>query len=163
MNPTVVLIAVFGIGFLCGLRTFAPLALVSWMAVWGWTPVAGSPFWFIGKTVFAIAISFLALLELVGDKLPKTPPRIQIMPLIGRFVSGGIAAAAVAFSAGRPWLYGLLLGSIGALIGAFTGYHVRRSLVQSPRLPDLVVALAEDFVTIGGTLFLVHNFFHTPV
>ena len=163
MNPTIVLIAVFGIGFLCGLRAFAPLALVSWMAVWGWTPVAGSPFWFIGKTVFAIAISILAVLELVSDKLPKTPPRTQLMPLIGRLVTGGIAGAAMAFSAGRPWLHGLLLGPIGALIGTFTGYYARRSLVQSLRLPDLVVALMEDFVTIAGTLFLVHNFFHTAV
>lgn len=163
MNTTVVLIAVFGIGFLCGLRSFAPLALVSWMAVWGWTPVAGSPFWFIGKNAFAIAISILAVLELIGDKLPKTPARTALMPLIGRFVTGGIAAAAMSFSAGRPWFHGLLLGPIGAMIGAFAGYHARRSLVRSLRVPDLIVALVEDFVTIGGTLFLVHNFFHTPV
>ena len=133
------------------------------MAVWGWTPVAGSPFWFIGYRTFAVAISILALLELVGDKLPKTPARITVMPLVARFVTGGIAAAAMAFSAGRPWLHGLLLGPVGAMIGAFAGYHARRSLVSAMRLPDLVVALAEDFVAVGGTLFLVHNFFHTPV
>ena len=163
MNTTIVVIAIFGIGFLCGLRSFAPLALVSWMAVWGWTPVAGSPFWFIGKGAFAIAISILAVLELIGDKLPKTPARTTLMPLVARFVTGGMAAAAMAFSAGRPWLHGLLLGPIGAMIGAFAGYHARRALVQSLRIPDLVVALVEDFVTIAGTLLLVHYFFHTPV
>ena len=71
MNTTLVLIAVLGIGFLSGLRAFTPLALISWMAVWGWTPIAGSPFWFIGSDIFAIAISILALLELIGDKLRK--------------------------------------------------------------------------------------------
>ena len=163
MNTTLVLIAVLGIGFLSGLRAFTPLALISWMAVWGWTPVAGSPFWFIGSDIFAIAISILALLELIGDKLPKTPPRIQLMPLVARFVTGGIAASAVIFSAGRPWFHGLLLGPIGSLVGAFTGYHVRRALVSRLGLPDLVVALVEDFVTVAGTLVLVHNFFHTTV
>ncbi|HJT80278.1 MAG TPA: DUF4126 family protein [Chthoniobacterales bacterium] len=163
MNTTIVVIAVFGIGFLCGLRSFAPLTLVSWMAVWGWTPVAGSPFWFIGKTGFAVAITILAVVELIADKLPQIPARTQLMPLVARFVTGGIAAAAMSFSAGRPWLYGLLLGPVGAMTGAFAGYYARRSLVQSVRIPDLVVALVEDLITIAGTLFLVHNFFHTPV
>ena len=163
MNPTVVMAVLFGIGFLCGLRAFAPLALISWMSVWGWTPVAGSPFWFIGHQAFAITLSILAILELVGDKLPKTPPRIQVMPLVGRCVSGGMAAAALAVAAGRPWLHGLLLGPIGSVVGAFGGYYVRRSVVAKLRLPDLIVALVEDFVTIAGTLFLVHNFFHAGI
>jgi uncharacterized membrane protein len=102
-------------------------------------------------------------LELIGDKLPKTPARTQLMPLVGRFVTGAIAAGAVCFSAGRPWFHGLLLGPVGSLIGAFAGYHARRALVSRLRMPDWVAAVIEDFVTIAGSLYLVHNFFHTPV
>ena len=163
MNTLIVLGVTVGVGFVSGLRAFPPIALVSWLAVWGWTPLAGSPFWFIGTEIFAIAISVLAVLELIGDKLPKTPPRIQIMPLIGRIVTGGLSAGAVCFSAGRPWLFGLLLGAIGSVAGAFSGYHLRRSLVRRLKVPDFTIGLLEDFICVAGTLFFVHNFFHMPV
>ena len=163
MNPAAVTLVGLGIGFLSGLRAFTPIALVSWLAIWGWMPLAGSPFWFIGTETFAIAIIILAVLELIGDKLPKTPARILPMPLLARIATGGLSAAAVAFSAGSGWLFGLLLGAAGSVAGAFSGYHMRRVVVQRLRLPDFVVALAEDFGTVGGTLFLVHTFFHAAV
>jgi uncharacterized membrane protein len=163
MNATIVLIAIFGIGILSGLRAFTPIALVSWLAVWGWMPLAGSPFWFMGKEIFAIAISILAVVELIGDKLPKTPARTSVMPLVARFVTGGMSGAAVSFSAGQQWLLGIVLGAIGAVVGAFIGYYLRRMIVQRLRIPDLIVALLEDSLTIVATLLLVHNFFHTSV
>src|SRR3954471_15148774 len=101
MNTTVVITAVFVIGFFSGLRSFAPLALVSWMAIWGWTPVAGSPFWFVGTEIFAIILSVLAVLELIGDKLPKTPARTHVMPLVARLVTGAMAGGSLSFSAGQ--------------------------------------------------------------
>lgn len=163
MNPAAVILVVFGLGFLSGLRAFTPIALVSWLAIWGWMPLAGSPFWFIGTEVFATAIVIFAVLELVGDKLPKTPARVQPMPLLARIATGGLSGAAVDFSAGSGWVFGVLLGAIGSLAGAFTGYHLRRAIVQRLRVRDFIVALLEDFVTVGGTLFLVHSFFHAAV
>jgi uncharacterized membrane protein len=162
MSTMIVALVTLGIGFVCGLRAFAPVALVSWLSVWGWVPLAGSPFWFLGKEIFAIGISVLAVLELIGDKLPKTPPRIQIMPLAVRFVTGGLSGGALCFSAGRTWWLGSLFGAVGAMAGAFSGYHVRRAVAQ-PLRPDFIVAVLEDIITIAGTLFLVHNFFHTPI
>jgi uncharacterized membrane protein len=163
MNPALIVILAFGIGFFSGLRAFTPIALVSWLAIWGWMPLAGSPFWFIGTTTFAIAISILALLELVGDKLPKTPPRTQLMPLIGRMVTGGVSASALCFSAGRPWLLGLCLGASGSVLGAFSGYYARRAIVRRLGIRDFLIALVEDFITVAGTLYIVHNFYHTPI
>jgi uncharacterized membrane protein len=158
----IVILVTLGIGFVSGLRAFTPIALISWLGVWGWTPLAGSPFWFMGNEIFAIAISILALLELIGDKLPKTPPRTQLMPLVGRIVTGGLSGGALCFNAGRPWLFGTLLGAVGAMAGTFSGYHVRVAVARRLR-PDFIIAVLEDIVAIAGTLFLVHNFFHTPV
>jgi uncharacterized membrane protein len=163
MNPTLVAAILVGLGFLSGLRAFTPIALLSWLAVWGWMPLAGSPFWFIGTEIFATVIVILAALELIGDKLPKTPARIQAMPLIARMATGGLSGASGAFSAGSGWFYGLSLGAIGGLGGAFIGYHARRTIVQRLGIRDFFVALTEDIVTIGGTLFLVHSFFNTAV
>src|SRR5436853_2146911 len=109
MSKALVFVVIAGVGFLSGLRAFTPIALVSWLAVWGWMPLAGSPFWLLGKEAFAISISILAVLELIGDKLPKTPARTHIMPLVARLVTGGITAGAVCSSAGSPWLFGLLV------------------------------------------------------
>ena len=163
MNPVVFFVVLVGFGILSGLRSLTPIALISWLAIWGWTPVAGAPFWFIGTETFAIIISILALLELIADKLPKTPARTHLMPLIGRLVTGAISAGVVCFSAGRPWITGLVFGGIGALAGTFGGYHLRRLLVTSLRIPDFVVALAEDVLTIAGALLLIQLFFHARV
>jgi len=163
MNPFLIVALALGIGFFSGLRAFTPIALVSWLAIWGWMPLAGSPFWFIGTTTFAIAISILALIELVGDKLPKTSARTQLLPLVARMVTGGVSAAGLCFSAGRPWLLGLCLGASGSVLGAFSGYYVRHAIVSRLRIRDFLIALLEDFITAGGTLYIVHSFYHTPV
>ena len=154
-----VLLATVATGILSGLRAFTPLAIVSWLAVWGWMPLAGAPFWFAGTNAFAIGISALAVLELVADKLPKTLARNHWMPLMCRAVTGAIAAGAFAFTAGSQWLPGSIAGIIGSLAGAYSGYFVRRALVKRCRLPDLLVAVAEDCLTIAGVLFVVQKFF----
>ena len=162
MNTTLVALVLLGTGLLSGFRTFTPLALVSWLAVWGWTPLAGSPFWFVGTEPFAIPVTILAVLELIGDKLPKTPARTHLMP-VGRVVAGGLTGGALGFAAGWIWIGGVLLGGSAAVVGAFVGYHLRRIGARTLHLPDLIVGLIEDFITIAGTLFLVRDFFHTAV
>jgi uncharacterized membrane protein len=50
-------------------------------------------------------------------------------------------------------LLGALLGAVGGVAGAFAGYHYRRRLVAMA--PDLVLALLEDLVAVGGGFLLV--------
>lgn len=87
--------------------------------------------------------------ELVVDKLPFTPSRIDPQPLAGRLGFGALSGGIVANTAGRPWFAGALLGAVGALVGSFTGYWVRKRIVEQTGLPDLVVALGEDATAIG--------------
>ena len=163
MNFSAVLLVLLGVGFLSGLRAFAPLALVCWLAVWGWAPLVGSPLWFFGTITAATILSFLALGELIGDKLPKMPARIEALPLVGRMINGGLSAAALSLAAGVGGLAGSVIGPLSALAGAFSGYHLRQFIVRRSRLPDFAVALMEDFITIGGTLWLIMHFFSTPI
>ncbi len=113
MNLAFVILAAFEIGFFSGLRAFSPLALVSWLAVWGWIPLAGSRFWFVGTTPSAALLSILALGELIADKLPKMPPRTQPGLLAARVITGALSAAGLCFSAGRSWWFGIFFGSLG--------------------------------------------------
>ena len=159
MNPILVILIALGIGFMCGLRAFAPLALVSWLANWGWMPLAGSHLAFLGTTTGAVIVSLIALVELVGDKLPNTPRRTESGPLAARMLTGTMCAVAVFAAAGQSLVLGIICGVIGSIAGAFAGYHARRALVSGLRIPDFIIAIVEDIVAIGGSLLLFARFF----
>jgi uncharacterized membrane protein len=50
------------------------------------------------------------------------------------------------------------MGVIGALIGAFGGYHARVGLVRGLRVPDFAIAIPEDIVAIALGVFLASRF-----
>ncbi len=140
---------VLAIGFVAGLRSMTAPAAVSWAACLGWINLHGSPLQWMGSRIAVAIFSVAAVVELGADKLPKTPSRTAPGPLIGRIVLGGLSGASLAIAANGSWLTGALLGGIGAVIGAFAGYEIRRRLVRALGVKDTVVALAEDLVAIG--------------
>ena len=66
--------------------------------------------------------------------------------------------ACVSLGGGHRALVGAVLGVIGGIVGCFGGYHARAWLVQSLRQPDFNIALLEDLIAIGGSLFIVSRF-----
>src|SRR3954451_4967410 len=152
MNPMILIFGLIAIGFASGLRAFTPLALVSWIAVWGWMPLGGSRLAFLGTTVGALVVSFLALGELIGDKLPFTPSRLSAGPLGARILTGALAVTAVCVGLGQSAILGIFCGPVSAVAGAFFGFHGRRFLVTRCRLRDWIVAIMEDLFTIGLVL-----------
>ena len=163
MSSALLILAALGLGFLTGLRAFTPIALICWLAVWGWIPLAGSVVSFLGTTVGAVVASILALAELVRDKLPQTPSRTAPGPLGGRILNGALCGLAISLAGGQAWIGGIAGGALGAVAGTFVGYKARRALVRAGNLPDLVIALVEDFIAIAGTLFLLARLFSRPV
>ena len=75
-----------------------------------------------------------------------------------RILSGTICGTALYISANRLLLEGALLGGLGAVNGAFGGFHVRRLLVRHLKIPDMVIGLAEDALAVVAGLFLVTRF-----
>jgi hypothetical protein len=122
-----------GLGFVSGLRAALGPALVAEIA----PPNV--------KLVFRL----LAVGELVADKLPKTPNRIDPGPLTGRIVSGAVVGYVVSRHAGRSVWVGALLGGIAAVGGSYGGYYGRRLLGQKLHLPDPIIAVAEDAIGVG--------------
>ena len=57
----------FGIGFVAGLRSLTPPAVVAWAAYLGWLPLNNSPLAFMGSIIAVIVFSLFALLELFAD------------------------------------------------------------------------------------------------
>lgn len=62
------------------------------------------------------------------------------------------------FGRGEGIVLGAVLGIVGALAGRYGGYQARTRLVKALGTPDFVIALLEDLVTIGGSLWVVSRF-----
>ena len=145
----------FLLGFVDGLRSLTAPAIVCWAARLGWLHFAGTKFAFIDHPVTLIVFTLLAIAELVADKLPNTPARTAPVGLIARIVLGGASGLALATGAGISMPLAALVGSMGAIAGAFTGYHIRRAVVLRAHVPDLIAAISEDIIAIAGGLLIV--------
>lgn len=144
----------FLIGVLTGLRSMTPMAATAWYAHLGWMKLQ-SPLAWVGSTASAVIFTVLAIVELVWDKLPKTPSRLAPPGLIARIVLGGLTGACVAMSGRAAAITGGVLGAIGGIAGAFGGHQARTRLVKALHAPDYVVAVLEDMLTIGGSLWVL--------
>jgi uncharacterized membrane protein len=158
MTPSQVLLLSFLIGVVAGLRSLTAPAVVAWAAHRGWLSLNGTPLSFLGTTAAVAIFTLLACAELVADQLPSTPSRLKPPGLIARIILGGLSGAAVALAGGQSIAWGAVLGLSGGIAGAFAGYQVRSRLVRMLKVPDLVIALLEDAVAIGGGLLIVSRF-----
>ena len=158
MNTTSVLALAFAIGMIAGLRSLTAPAVVSWAAYWKWLDLQHSYLAFLGTAMAAYILAAAAIGELVVDKLPKTPSRKAPLGLVARFALGGLSGAALCAATNQSLVLGALLGGMGGVTGAFVGYEVRTRLVWSLKVPDIVIALLEDAVAIGGGFFIASRF-----
>jgi len=122
-------------------------AVIAWAAKQRWIHLGSSPFATIISARASRTIAELAISELIADKLPFTPNRLNAGPLASRIASGAICGAAVC-AVKRPLAAGALLGGLGAIAGALAGHHVRKSLSRD--MPDFATGLLEDALAVGG-------------
>ncbi len=155
MNANYVFALAAGIGVVAGLRSLTAPAAVSWAAHLGWLNLQGSPLAFMGSAVAVAIFSLAAMAEYVADLLPKTPSRTTPMPLLARIIMGGLSGACLCASANQSLLAGAVLGGIGGVVGAFSGYEARKRLVQRLKVKDAFIALPEDLVAIALAYFFV--------
>ena len=155
MNLNYVWALAVGIGLVAGLRSLTAPAVVSWAAHLGWLNLHNSPLAFLGSIITVAIFSLLAIGELIADKMPRTPNRTSLVPLLARILMGGLCGAALCASANQSLLLGALLGGMGAVIGAFGGYEIRRRLVSKLNANDIFIAIPEDLIAIGLACFLV--------
>jgi uncharacterized membrane protein len=150
------LIAIPLLGLTTGLRSMTPMALICWYAVLGYLPVDGTWAAWTAHLWVAVVLTVLAVGELIADKLPRTPDRTATGPLLWRLILAGMAGSIAAGAINEPGLEGVLLAELGALLGAFGGFMVRRDLVEKMDCKDWHVAVAEDLITILCAGFALH-------
>jgi len=155
MNHSHVLLFVFLIGVVTGLRSLTGPAVTSWAAHLGWLSLVGTPMRFMSSIVTVTIFTLLAVLELVGDQLPSTPARTAPVGLSARVLMGGLCGATIAVAGGEAMAMGIVVGVIGAIVGTYGGYQARTRSVKALGVPDVVIAVIEDIVAIGGGLLLL--------
>lgn len=138
------------LGVVTGMRSQLPPALLAWRQAQGVLPegVAGPGRIFRRRGAVPL-LTLTAVGELVGDKLPMTPSRMEAGPLLGRLTLGATAGAGIASAFGRSRVVGGVLGGVGAAVGARLGASYREYTAQRTDTPDAVWALLEDVVAIG--------------
>jgi uncharacterized membrane protein len=99
-----------------------------------------------GAAVRSLAIGT----ELVVDKLPSTPSRLEPPVLAGRFLSGASGSVVLARSAAAAPAWPVLAGLAGAAAGSFGGAAWRGW--ADGRYADWQAALGEDALAIGLAL-----------
>jgi uncharacterized membrane protein len=144
------------IGVIAGLRSMTAPAAASCAATSGWLKVHGTPVGFLANEWTPYVITVLAIAEIIGDKLPRTPSRKTPGPFIGRIFTGALSGAAIG-ATGGDWMIGAGLGAAGGVIGTLGGAEARRRLTIAFG-KDLPAALVEDFVAIAGAFAIVHFF-----
>lgn len=132
-----IVVAAFVLGIVSGMRTFTGLAAIFLMRG-GWQA------WLFG---------IIALGEYGGDLLPQTPSRLQLAPLLARFVAGAACGWIVAGASGAGALVAALAGVAGAAVGAYGGSAFRLAMIA--RIGPIPAALGEDAVAIGLAAFAV--------
>jgi uncharacterized membrane protein len=147
------LLAIPVLGTMTGLRTMTPITIACWFAYLGYLPVEGTWAAWTGKLVAVVIFTLMAVGELVADKLPKVPNRTAPGPLLARLVFGGLVGAIAATGASGSAFEGVFLGAMGALLGAFGGFLVRKYLVQWSERPDWNLAVIEDASAVVISIF----------
>ncbi len=97
----------------------------------------------VGRAVAGLAVGG----ELVVDKLPNTPSRLEPPGLISRAVLASAAGALIARASERPMVPAAAVAAVAALASARIGHDLR--VLASRRVPPLAAALAEDVVALA--------------
>jgi uncharacterized membrane protein len=145
------------IGVVSGLRTFTAPAAVSWAAHVGWLHLKGSPLGFLAAAATTYIVTFLAITELVFDKLPQAPSRKAPPGFTARIASGAFCGTAIGLADEGAWFVGLIAGGAGAFIGTLGGYEARSRLVKATGGRDWPIALLEDACAIGAAFLIVRS------
>jgi uncharacterized membrane protein len=122
-------------------ETLIPLALLS--AASGARTFAG-----VAAVSPHSPVPVLAAGELIYDKVPTVPSRLDPASLLGRIAAGSLVGVVVGARTRRSRVRSAIVGGLVAYASAHATYRMRRALGR--RLPAVAAALIEDVVVLGA-------------
>jgi uncharacterized membrane protein len=150
------LLAIPLLGAATGLRSLTPMAVLCWFAYLGYLPVDGTWAAWTARLWVVLVFTVLAAAENAADKSSWIPDRTAPGPLLARLVLGGLAGSIAASALNGSGIEGVLLGVVGAALGAFGGFMIRRDLAEKLECGDWPVAFGEDLFALILAVFSLH-------
>ncbi|MGY4643989.1 hypothetical protein [Cellulomonas sp. URHB0016] len=136
--------------------------LVLRSALLGWAAGARSTFGVVAPTLslaprrtVVVGAVATALGEVVGDKLPVAPSRLDHHGPELRALSGAVGAVVLARREGARLYRPAVAGAVGGFAGSYVGAAWRRW--AAGRMPDWQAALAEDAVAISAAFLATRS------
>lgn len=121
------------LGTAAGLRSMTPGGVLALRGAFGDSPLTK-------------VLPVLAAGELVGDKLPVTPPRSAPGPLFGR------AAAGALLGFRRGGAQAGVAGAACAIVAAYGGQHTRAWVGEKTGASPILIAVVEDALAVALAL-----------
>ena len=146
------------LGILAGMRTTsAPVIANQILSKLPSKSLSNSSLKFMGSEKAGIAFKVFSIGELIGDKLPFTPNRIEPGGITGRCISGGLAGATIFKANNNNAFIGAFIGSAAAFAGTFGSYYLRKGIVKDSHIVDPLVGALEDALVIGSGVMLIKS------
>jgi len=152
------LLQTLSLGLLAGMRTTsAPLIVNQMLRKHPSKKLSKSSLKFMRSEKAGIAFKIFAAGELVGDKLPFTPNRIEPGGIIGRCITGGLSGASIFKANDLNVFIGAFIGSATAFAGTFGSYFLRKTIVKNSNIDDPLIGALEDAFVIGSGMMLIKS------
>lgn len=148
-NKTTSLALAAGIGFIAGLRSMAAPALVSrHLSSMRRRRRAPRATRLLQSRRSSAVLAALAAGEMMADKTPFVPNRIEVPSLAGRAASGALCGAAIAGWRGTSPIYAGAVGGLAAIVSTYTAFRMRKSAGDGTAIPDPAFGVAEDAIAL---------------
>ena len=149
-------------GAMAGVRSMSAPAMVSQVAKAGRLAIGESEASFLQSPTLGVALTALAIGELIADKLPFMPDRTKAPSLTARAVTGAVSGAMICAARKKsPWI-GAAVGAASAVAAAYAFFHLRRLSVEKLHFPKPVAGVVEDALLAGAGMLLSSQFRSEP-
>lgn len=146
---------VISLGTLAGMRTLsAPVITTHILSSNPSKKLEKSPLRFMQSTTVAAVLKVLSVTELIADKSPSTPNRIEPAGVAGRCLSGALAGASIYKAVGGKAWSGALIGGVAAIAATYGSYYLRKNIVKANHIADPWIGAAEDALVLGAGIGL---------
>lgn len=141
------------LGALAGMRSLSAPALLSRsLSESGDGQLRDTPLHLLENKTVATVLGGLAASELLGDKIPNIPNRIDPPALIMRGASGALVGAALYLGQRKKVAEGAAIGAAAAIAATFASFYLRQSLGKATGIADPVFGVFEDALVVGTGL-----------
>jgi uncharacterized membrane protein len=141
-------------GAVCGMRSMTPAAFLARRLQRRSRSATVSNI--LTSPIASKVLGAFAAGEMIADKTPVVPARIEIPALIGRIGMAKLCAVAIAEQRKEGIILPAAISAFAAIAGTYASYHARRIMTHDAGITDAIVAVAEDCAVIYSSIAIAN-------